>query len=138
MAHLNSLLRSCSVFLLLFGVLALGSAAQDQTTGGIEGTVTDSSAAAVPAITVTVTNGTLTKTAETNEKGEYKVLELPPGSYTVSITLPGFQDFKSEKVQVIAGQMSLMDATMVPAGQASSINVEGSTVGQVETETSQI
>jgi hypothetical protein len=123
---------------LIFTVLAATGAAQDQKTGGIEGTVTDSSASVVPGVAVMATNGVVTKTVTTDEKGEYKLLDLPAGTYTVSITLAGFQDFKSENLVVSGGQTTHLDATLVAATVASSVNVSGSTVAQVETETSQL
>ncbi|MGA2813051.1 MAG: Plug domain-containing protein, partial [Candidatus Acidiferrum sp.] len=65
-------------------------------------------------------------------------LDLPPGTYTVSIVLQGFQDFKLINQVVTAGQTTRADATITAAAVATTVNVSGSTVGQVETGTAQI
>lgn len=82
------------LMLLVMVVLSLAVAVPAQTfRGGIQGVVTDTSGAAVPAADVTVTNeGTgLTRTVQTSDAGEYAFTELPIGSYSVSASKSGFQ-----------------------------------------------
>ena len=70
--------------------------------GRIEGKVTDPKGAAIPAATVTVTNE-LTKqdfTAVTDAQGRFKVEGLPAGSYTVRVSVKGFNDTRREEVKV--------------------------------------
>ena len=73
--------------LLLVVLLALSVATLAQTfRGGIEGTVTDTSGAAIPAAQVTVTDpatGT-TRSVHTDDSGNYTVTELPLGAYDVT------------------------------------------------------
>ncbi len=63
-----------------------------QTTGTIEGQVTDQSGAALPGVTMELTGIHLqgTKTAVTEADGRYRFLNLVPGDYTVMATLAGF------------------------------------------------
>ncbi len=135
---MHLLQRLCFTLTLLLTFLSIASLAQDQNNGTIAGTVIDSTGAVIPGATITITNGTVEKTATSDEKGEYKLSGLPPGSYTVTVTQQGFQEYKTENLALSAEQSVRMDATLNPASVASSVNVSASTVGQVETETSQI
>jgi len=105
----------------------------------ITGTVTDQTRAVLPGATVTVTNAAgVSQTASSNDKGEYSVSGLPVGTYTVKISVPKFKDFRTENLTLSAGDSIPIDAVMEPAGETTSVNVEGQKVSQVETETSQI
>ncbi len=80
--------------LILVAILLLSSMLSAQTfRGGIQGTVTDTSGAAVSGAEVTVTNeGTgLSRSAQTTDAGEYAITEQPIGSYSVSASRSGFQ-----------------------------------------------
>ena len=63
-----------------------------QTTGLIEGQITDQSGAALPGVTVELTGAHLqgTKTTVTAADGRYRFLSLTPGDYTVTASLAGF------------------------------------------------
>ncbi len=112
---------------------------QNSDSGTIAGTVLDNSGGVVPGVVVSVTNGSgVTQAAATDEKGEFLVALLPPGTYSVTLAAPGFKEFKATGIIVTAGQTTRLDATLLPAAVTSSVNVEGQTVTQVETESSQI
>ncbi|MGA8153940.1 MAG: carboxypeptidase regulatory-like domain-containing protein [Terriglobales bacterium] len=105
----------------------------------ITGTVTDPTGAVLPGAVVTVTNaGGLGQTASSNDKGDYTVSGLSVGTYSLKISVPKFKDFHTENLTLSAGQGVSIDAVMEPAGESTSVNVEGQKVSQVETETSQI
>src|SRR5689334_17237596 len=95
-------------FARLIGVLILlaswGATARAQTQGGISGTITDTSRAAVPGATVTVTNTATrgTRTTTTNAEGLYTFPSLPPGLYELKVELQGFKtaEIKAFKVDV--------------------------------------
>ncbi len=63
-----------------------------QTTGTIEGTVTDQSGAPLPGVTVEITSPNLqgTRTAVTAADGRYRFPSVPPGAYSVTGSLSGF------------------------------------------------
>jgi len=116
-------------------------APENASTAGasITGTVTDQTGAVLPLATVTVTSASgFSQTATTNDKGEYAVSRLPAGTYTVKISMPKFKDFRTENLNLSQSQNVPIDAVMEPAGETTSVNVEGQKVSQVETETSQI
>src|SRR5215471_16208412 len=85
------------VFRIAVCLLGCAVAAWSQTaTGTIIGTVTDNSGAAVASAKVTVVNtGTSAKVkTSTNAEGDYTAPLLPPGSYSIAVTAPGFKAFE--------------------------------------------
>src|SRR5437867_13304361 len=89
--------KKIALFALILCVLGAPVFAQSQAANGaIEGTVTDSSGAVLPGVTVTIANtGTgLERVVVTNEKGLYRAPLLPLGTYRVVAELRGFKKFK--------------------------------------------
>jgi hypothetical protein len=78
-------------FVFMGSLAAIPTFAQ-QTTGSIVGTVTDDTGAVLPGATVTVSGPTIvgSQTATTSDKGLYRVAALPPGDYTLEVTMSGF------------------------------------------------
>src|SRR3954447_4628101 len=59
----------------------------------LAGTVKDASGAVLPGVTVEASSPALTektRTAVTDGSGQYRIIDLPPGTYTLTATLPGF------------------------------------------------
>jgi len=77
-------------------------AAAQAVTGTILGTVTDTSGAAVPGATVTLTNsGTgLTRTVVSDSNGEFTAPSLPTGKYKLVAELPGFKTFTIPEIDL--------------------------------------
>ena len=70
--------------------------------GAIEGRILDSSGAVVPKATVTVTNkatGVVTTTL-VNDQGEYQVLTLIPGTYSVKVSAEGFESVLRDNIEL--------------------------------------
>jgi hypothetical protein len=85
--------RFSTVALIGIVALALGAGlARGQTTGTIEGTITDQSGGALPGVTVELTSSALQggRTVTTGSDGRYRFPSLPPGLYDVKATLEGF------------------------------------------------
>jgi hypothetical protein len=117
----------------------LPAATAAQAPGSISGTVTDQTGAVLPGSTVTLHDAAgAAQTATTNERGEYSFPHLPVGTYSITVSASKFKDFKADGISLAAGQSIPMDAVLEPAGETTSVNVEGQKVSQVETETSQI
>src|SRR5262245_26465214 len=73
-------------------LLAVVAAAHGQTTGTVEGIVTDQSNAPLPGVSVDLASPKLqgSRSAVTGADGRYRFLNLIPGDYTVTATLAGF------------------------------------------------
>src|SRR3954465_9634059 len=93
--------RVCFLAVVLFATIIATASAQDFR-GGITGRITDSSGGRLPGVTVTATN-VATKVASsttTNGEGDYTILYLTPGVYTLTAELSGFKKVVQENVQV--------------------------------------
>lgn len=121
---------------LLVLVLSLSITAYGQSqanTGNIEGRVTDPNAAAVPNVTVTATNIAtgLTKSAQTNEEGVYRIVFLAPGPYKVDTRgAQGFAPASFTNVIVTVGGQTPLDIQLA-VGDAAIAMVDVSAEGQV-------
>src|SRR6266508_441939 len=96
-------------------VLASPAIAQSQAANAaMEGTVTDSSGAVLPGVTVTVTNldTGLERTIVTNEKGLYRAPLLPLGTYRVVAELQGFKRFEQSGIKLSVGQSAVVNVAM--------------------------
>ena len=98
------------------------SSAQVGGGGSIQGTVLDTSNAAVPGATVTATNVAtgIGTTRQTTDAGVYTVTPLPPGPYRVTVTLDGFQTYVREGIIVDALGVVGLNVTL----QVGAINQE--------------
>ncbi|HET9177273.1 MAG TPA: carboxypeptidase regulatory-like domain-containing protein [Terriglobia bacterium] len=104
--------------------LAFGQAA---TTGNIIGTVTDPTGAAVPGAEVKATNIAtgITTTAQTGESGNYSVLRLLPGTYSVTITKNGFQTAVQNNVTVAVGTSTPFNLSLTVGVVTQQVEVTG-------------
>jgi len=84
--------------------------------GAIEGTVQDTSGAAVPSVKVTVSNAEmgLTREAMADDLGNYKFTELPLGAYKVTAEKEGFKTAVVNNVQVTVATAEHIDLQLAP------------------------
>jgi hypothetical protein len=95
-------------------VVALPAWAQERT-GRIAGRVVDESGVGLAGVTLTVASDALmggARVAVTGETGEYRIAALPPGFYTVTAALSGFQILSTEEVRVNVGATAVTDFQM--------------------------
>lgn len=115
-----------AALLTCFALFAGSVFAQTSTTGSIEGTVTDTTGAAVPGVAVRVTSPNLisAQTATTDDGGRYKILNLPPGKYTVTVEAEkGFAKFERTEVEVNLSRTSGVEISLQPAGAQASVTI---------------
>src|SRR6185312_3253450 len=67
----------------------------------------------------------ITRSAETNEAGEYNLLSVPPGQYTLSVTATGFAKVVAKQVTLTVGQAAQYPVTMQLATAETEITVTG-------------
>jgi hypothetical protein len=103
---------------------ALGFA-QGVSTGDLHVTVKDPKGSLVTNATVSARNEAkgLERTATVNPEGEYRILLLPPGSYTVAVSAPGFAKTTVQDVVITVGQLATLPVVLSVAGAQEVINV---------------
>ena len=131
--------RSCS----LWGLLCVLLASQTllaQSSGSVTGTVVDNTGAVVAGAQVSVADPStgFRRSTISNSDGNYLVAGLGAGTYDVTITAPGFEKFQARKVILRVGEKIRVDTKLVIGKVTSEIVVEGSAVGKVETQSSEM
>jgi Carboxypeptidase regulatory-like domain len=115
-----------SFLLPVAGLLFLSSTLSSQTfRGSINGTITDSSGAAVPNAKVTATDVATAVVRDTvsSGAGEFSFNDLPQSTYTVKVAVTGFQTTEATGVQVQAGKIYTLPLKLNVAQQATTIEV---------------
>lgn len=82
--------------------------------GSVTGTITDPSGAVVAGGKVIISSQStgLTRETTTDASGFYRVLDLPPGNYTVEVSAAGFKPLKVANVSVVLGQVNAQNLQM--------------------------
>src|SRR6478752_5163110 len=85
----------------VLGALLLPAAAYAQSS--LAGVAKDTSGAILPGVTVEASSPALiekVRSVTTDASGQYKIVDLRPGTYTLSFSLPGFSVFKREGIEL--------------------------------------
>jgi len=107
------------------GLLAGTAHAQSQ----IGGVVKDASGAVIPGVTVEAASPALIekmRTVVSDDRGVYLIVDLRPGTYTVTFTLQGFQTFKREALELSSNFTATVNAEMKVGALEESVTVSGS------------
>jgi Carboxypeptidase regulatory-like domain len=115
----------CSLVFLFCTLISLAAQAQ-QTLGGITGQVTDASGAAVAnaAVTVVGEQTALGRSATTNGEGIYSVVNLPIGTYTITVIGQGYETQKFPGILVQADRTATVNASLKVGQVSQSVTVE--------------
>ena len=121
-------------------LLSCSLAALGQDTASITGTVTDPSGAAVAGAQVTLASPErgINRSSPTNESGDYLFGSVPGGSYDLVIVAPGFKKYQAKGVKLAVGQKARADVALQVGAASTTVEVEGVTVAQVETQSSDL
>ncbi len=116
-------------FVLLVSVLLLvtGTAFAQETTGGLQGTVKDTSGAVVPNAKLTLTGTSLvgTKEATSDSSGYYRFTNLPPGTYSLTIAASGFRTVKRDGLDIQVGHLPTVDIPLEVGTKSEVLEVSG-------------
>jgi hypothetical protein len=114
-------MRRCAVVACVLAAVTLGAEARAQERASIVGVVQDSSGAVLPGVTVEAASPSLieqVRTGVTDGSGRYAIIDLRPGVYTVTFSLPGFKSYKREGIVLEGAFAATVNGSM--------------TVGQIE------
>ncbi len=108
--------------------------------GSIAGSVKDNTGAVMPGVTVEASSPALiekTRTAVSDSSGNYRIVDLPPGTYSVAFTLTGFKTVRREGV-LIQGTFSAPVSEQLQVGTLEeTITVSGTPTVDVSNNTAQ-
>jgi hypothetical protein len=116
------------LLLLVIGLSAVPAAVSAQAT--IAGTVKDASGAVLPGVTVEASSPGLIekiRAATTDGTGQYRLVNLPPGSYSLTLTLPGFATVRRDALELTAAAVTTIDVEMRVGSVEETITVTGAT-----------
>src|SRR5450631_672464 len=107
-------------------VTFLASWATTQSSSQLNGSVTDSSGAAVAGAKITLTDPAtgLQRTTTSNGSGLYQFLDVPPGDYRLEAAASGFAPYLASKVTLVVKTPSTVQIRLNVAGVAQSVTVE--------------
>jgi len=127
-------LRPLGFLLALIVLLAAGTASA-QFNASLSGTVLDSTQAAIPGATVVLTNGaTQAKhTVTSGAEGTFQFSELPPGTYSLTVTAKGFSQNAISNVEVAAETPRSLNVTLQTGQETTTVNVDANTQPTLQT-----
>src|SRR5689334_11404867 len=122
-------MRALRVWCLVLGSLVLTPAAVFAQ-ASITGVVRDSSGAVLPGVTVEAASPVLiekTKSAVSDGAGQYRIVDLRPGTYSVTFTLAGFNTIKRDGIELTGTFTATINADLKVGAVAETITVVGET-----------
>lgn len=139
MICLKRIVYLSAVMIFCCGILAQSAAAQ-QITATISGTITDPNGAAVPGAIVTATSieTGLAKTATTGDGGNYTITFLQPGTYNITVNKIGFAQTTRENIRLEVAQTAGIDVALGVSGQQATVEVNSNETPLLQTETSNL
>jgi hypothetical protein len=111
-----------------------------ETTGGLTGTIKDTTGAVVGNAHVEVTSANLVgnKALDTDSAGYYRFANLPPGSYAITVSAKGFKTVRRDGIVLEVGHLPTVDITLEVGAASEVVEVSGAApVIDVTTETTQ-
>jgi hypothetical protein len=122
------------VVLFLSAHAAFGQA--QSNAADIQGTIKDANGAVVPNATVTARNSNtnITRTATSNGEGLYRIINIPPGDYEISVEAATFKKAVLPKVTVTVGQAAEVNVTLELGQLSEVVTVSGATTEIIESD----
>ena len=126
MCNLPRLKAAILAFVSLVVLLAPQPTLAQSISGVIAGTIRDQQNQPLPGATVTVANRETggSYQASSDENGHYRVPEITPGAYDVTVEFPGMQTVKHTEVPVAVDVVTLEDFAMKVSGQQTTVEVK--------------
>lgn len=138
LASLGRSFRCRTALVVLAAIASTATAASGQQASGVTGVVRDSAGLAMPGVSVEAASPVLiekVRTAVTDGEGRYSLIDLRPGSYTVTFSLTGFSTVVREGIELGVGFTATVNVTLAVGTLAETITVTGASP-VVDTQTS--
>src|SRR6187397_3226391 len=116
------------LFLVATAVLLLPAGAFAQ--GAITGVVKDASGAVLPGVTVEAASPVLierVRSVVSDDTGQYRIVDLRPGAYTVTFTLPGFSVVRRDGIELAGSFVATVNGELRVGALEETITVTGET-----------
>jgi carboxypeptidase family protein len=113
---------------LMFGILFPAAVSAQSTASGIAGVVKDTSGAVLPGVAVEAASPALiekVRTGVTDGQGQYKIIDLRPGAYTVTFTLIGFATVKREGLELPPNFTASVNTELTVGSLTETVTVSG-------------
>jgi hypothetical protein len=119
--------RYAAFVCLLATLLFTASLGAQETTGGLQGNVTDPTGAVVAGADVVLAGTSLvgTKSLKTDPAGYYHFVNLPPGDYSLTVTAKGFKEFKLGGLTIEVGHLPTVNAALELGATSTVVEVSG-------------
>jgi len=116
--------RFC-VSLLAFFFLFSCMAFPQGSSSSLQGTVTDPSGSAIPEASVVLTNpqATIERTVSTGPQGDFRILAVPPGTYTLTVTARGFAHYVQTGLQLLVNTPATVNVQLKVGAVTENISV---------------
>ena len=118
----------CGIVVAAAGVLLLLASPAHAQNSSIAGLVRDTTGGVMPGVTVEAASPALiekVRTATTDNQGQYKIVDLRPGTYTVTFTLTGFNTVKREGIILTADFTATVNADLKVGAVEETVTVTG-------------
>lgn len=127
------------LFTVLPGFISIQNSEAQYLTGSVVGIITDQSGGVVPGAKVMVSNVQtgLTRQTVTDSSGHYRAVDLPEGTYTVSVSARGFTPLRKTNVVVVIGQVNEQDLRIKLGAVTQTVTVTGG-AAVLQTETTDV
>src|SRR5947199_10098013 len=111
-------------------LLIIPAAAHAQTQASITGAVKDASGGVLPGVTVEAASPALiekVRSVVSDATGQYRIVDLRPGTYSVTFTLPGFSTVKREGIELTGSFVATVNGDLKVGALEETITVTGET-----------
>jgi Carboxypeptidase regulatory-like domain len=125
-ATVVSVARRAAMAMVLVATLPAAALAQ----GSITGVIRDTSGAVLPGVTVEAASPALiekVRSVISDGTGQYRIVDLRPGVYSVTFTLPGFNTFKRDGIELAGNFTATINAELRVGALEETITVTGET-----------
>jgi len=129
------------VLLLILSIVLLPPCANAQgDRATIAGLASDSSGAAVVGASIRIVNvdTNLTLDTVTNETGNYRLVAVPVGVYTLTATSPGFQTYERQNIQANGNQTTVVEVAFEVGALTETVTVTGAAIPLISPESAEV